>query len=178
MRLDNVNRQILEYLQTDARTSTAIIARAVNRAESTVRERMIGMERAGLIRGYSAILDPSVLGYEAYALVRATCDLKNIQNVVQKLRDIPQVTRAVLTTGRNPLVFEIVAENLSSLDKIIETRIATEDFVDLEPVVVLRDLIDRRHVPVFVSNKEKGAKKLVQPAGDFKRRDPEALSTI
>lgn len=154
MRIDKVNRQILEMLQVDARKSTAEIARTVNRAESTVRERMMGMERMGLIRGYSAILDPMILGYEAHALVRATCHLNKLSEVVKELSNIPQVTRAVLTTGRNPLVFEIVAENLSQLDSIIERDLAKHDFVEIEPVVFLRDLIDRRHVPVTMSGKE------------------------
>ncbi len=163
MKLDNVNRQILGMLQTDARISTADIAREVNRAESTVRERMIGMERTGLIRGYSAILDPGILGYEAHALVRATCNLSKIQEVVNQLKEIPQVTGSVLTTGKSPLVFEIVAENISELDKIIEKHLGSQDYIDLEPVVVLRDLIDRRHVPVFVSNKHSKAKRISTP---------------
>ncbi len=148
IRLDQVNRRILEILQDDARKSTAEIAREVNRAESTVRERMVTMERIGLIRGYSAILDPFILGYEAHAIVRGSCNFRELDRVVAELEHIPQVLRAVLTTGKSPLIIEIVAENLRQLNTILEMDLAKLDFIDLDPVVVLRDLIDGRRMPL------------------------------
>ena len=61
--IDNIDREILNIIQRDARTSNADIARQIELAPSAVLERIRKLEERGVIRGYSADIDPKVLGY-------------------------------------------------------------------------------------------------------------------
>lgn len=123
------------------------LARAVERAESTVRERIAAMERDGVLRGYRALVDPERLGYHARALVRADCDRRRAPELARQLAAIPQVTSAVLTTG-TPVVIEVVAENLPRLEQVLEERLAPLDLHDLRADVVLRALVEPRPLTI------------------------------
>ena len=148
VQLDATNMRILAILQKDARTSFADLARSVNRAESTVRERVAGLERANVIRGYRALVDPVALGLRAQALVRAECDRQRVVEVGEALRSVPYVTRAVLTTGPRPLEISLVAEDAHRLEDVLERQLAPLSLRDVEAALVLSTLVEDRAVPL------------------------------
>ena len=59
--IDVIDRQILNILQSEARTSNAEIARQVGLAASATLERVRKLEERGMIKGYEAILCPQGL---------------------------------------------------------------------------------------------------------------------
>ena len=61
--IDDIDRQILNIIQQDARISNAEIARQVNLAPSAVLERMRKLENSGIIKGYSADIKPKEVGF-------------------------------------------------------------------------------------------------------------------
>ena len=67
--IDEIDRQILNILQQNARTSNAEIARQVGMAPSAVLERIRKLETRGVIRGYEARIDPEALGLNLLAFV-------------------------------------------------------------------------------------------------------------
>ena len=71
--IDEIDRQILNILQQNARTPNAEIARQVGMAPSAVLERIRKLETRGVIRGYEARIDPEALGLNllAFVFVRA-----------------------------------------------------------------------------------------------------------
>ena len=60
--LDRTDRRILECLQDDGRMSNVALAKKVNLTPTPCLERVKRLERDGYIRGYSAILDPELVG--------------------------------------------------------------------------------------------------------------------
>jgi Lrp/AsnC family leucine-responsive transcriptional regulator len=60
--IDDIDTKILEFLQDNARMAQADIARAVGLAPSAVLERVRKLEARGVLRGYSAVLDPHAVG--------------------------------------------------------------------------------------------------------------------
>jgi len=59
--LSNIDVHILEELQRDGRISYAELARRVGLTTSPCMERVKRLEKEGVIRGYTALLDPEVL---------------------------------------------------------------------------------------------------------------------
>lgn len=148
VRLDDTNLRLLEILERDARTSVSDLARAVNRAETTVRERIAALEREGVLRGYRAVVDPEKLGHGARAFVLADCDRRGVPELARRLAAVPQVAGAWLTTGPRPLLLEALAPNLARLEQALEERIAPLDVAGLEAAVVVRTLVEPRSVAV------------------------------
>lgn len=138
VQLDGTNLRLLELLQDDARTSIIDLARAVDRAESTVRERIAALERDGVLRGYRAVVEPEKLGYRVRAIVRCGGDRARIGELAKKLTAIPQVIRVDVTTGARPLCFEVMAESLARLEQVLQERIAPLGLEAPEVDVVLR----------------------------------------
>lgn len=144
--LDGTNLRLLALLQEDARMSVIDLARAVDRAESTVRERVAGMERDGVLRGYRALVDAERLGYKARAVVRADCDPRRLGEVARRLAAVPNVASAMLTTGPKPLVIELLAESAARIEQVVEQRLAPLELPGLEVELVLRALVEPRPV--------------------------------
>ena len=68
--LDPINRLLLKELQADARLPIAELSRRVNLSAPAVAERVQRLERAGVIGGYHARVDPRALGFPLAAIVR------------------------------------------------------------------------------------------------------------
>lgn len=146
--LDRTNLRIIELLQREARRSVSDIARAVDRGESTVRERLAALERDGFILGYHARVDPAALGYGVRAIIRASCDPRDVPWLAERLATIPNVISAQVTTGRQPVRIELVAESLPALERIVAQRIAPLRLAGIETGVVLESLVKRRPAPI------------------------------
>ena len=148
MKLDHTNIRLIELLQQDARMTFSNLARVLNRAESTVRERIMMLEQRGVIRGYRATVDNAKLGYPIRAIVQAECDLSAIPAVTQRLKSISNVVRASVMTGASPVSIEIVAEDLAKLEQLIEKQLATVGLKSISVRLVLQTLVDDRPGPL------------------------------
>lgn len=145
--LDATNLRLLALLQEDARASVTDLARAVDRAESTVRERLAALERDGVLLGYRALIDPAKLGFQIRAIARAGCDRRSVPEVARRLAAIPYVVRVDMVSGPKPLLVELVADSLTRLERVLEERLAPLELEGLELDIVLRPLVPPRPPP-------------------------------
>ena len=90
--LDETNRRIIEELQAEARLTMAELGRRVNLSPPAVAERVQRLERAGVIAGYRAEIDPSALGFPVSAVVR-------IRPSPGQLQRIPEIARETAEVG-------------------------------------------------------------------------------
>ena len=67
--MDHIDTQILRCLTKDARMNASQISQRVNLSVSAVIERMKKMEASGLIRGYTAVIDERMAGFDVQALI-------------------------------------------------------------------------------------------------------------
>src|ERR671919_6241 len=89
---DDVDLQILRILQANARETQADIARAVGLAPSAVLERIRKLESRGVIRGYTAQIDPAALdlGLLAFVAVRSA-EAPGDDSVARQLASFPEI---------------------------------------------------------------------------------------
>ena len=102
--LDNTDRRILAILQ-DARTAFTEIGRAVGLTSPAVKERVVRMEQAGLIKSYRADIDYTMLGRQLRAMVMLkvkSYDRLTERHNVSIVRKIDGVVRAWDVTGAPP----------------------------------------------------------------------------
>ncbi|SMP45672.1 Lrp/AsnC family transcriptional regulator [Anoxynatronum buryatiense] len=67
--MDSIDYEILKYLKKNGRMTHEKIAQAVNLSRPAVRNRVIAMEDAGVIEGYSTRINYDVLGFNIQVLV-------------------------------------------------------------------------------------------------------------
>jgi Lrp/AsnC family leucine-responsive transcriptional regulator len=67
--MDHIDSKILRCLTKDARMNASQISQRVNLSISAVIERMKKMEASGLIRGYTAVIDEKMAGFNVQAMI-------------------------------------------------------------------------------------------------------------
>ena len=117
VKLDRIDRRILEELQADARLSSADLADRVSLTTSPCWRRVKRLEEEGLISGYHARLDAHRLGYQVTAIVQISLDKKDAQSLQafeDAVQQIPQVLACFRISGRYDHQLIVVAEDLEA----------------------------------------------------------------
>jgi len=117
IKLDRIDRRILEELQADARLSSADLAERVSLTTSPCWRRVKRLEEEGLISGYHARLNAQRLGYQVTAIVQISLDKKDahsLQAFEDAVQEIPQVLACFRISGRYDHQLIVVAEDLEA----------------------------------------------------------------
>jgi DNA-binding Lrp family transcriptional regulator len=138
--LDDIDRQIIHALMSDARnTSAPMIAEGMNVSAGTVRNRIERLEEAGVIRGYTAIVDFEQAGGRLTSVFMCTVPADERERLALAARSIPGVINVrVLMAGRRDLQVVAVGEETSDLREIaralsgLDIRIEDEELLQTE----------------------------------------------
>ena len=122
---DPLDLRILEILQTNARETQAEIARDVGLAPSAVLERVRKLEARGVIRGYSALVDPKALALPLLAFVAVRSDEAGTDDrVAQLLAELPEVLEVHHVAGDDCYLVKVRARDAEQLGVLLRTRFA------------------------------------------------------
>ncbi|MCC5862054.1 MAG: Lrp/AsnC family transcriptional regulator [Gammaproteobacteria bacterium] len=148
---DATDRQILRELQRDGRISVAELAERVHLSATPCLRRLRKLERAGLIQGYTALVDEGALGFpvSAFAFVkleRTTQD--NARLFESALQHFPEVIECNSVAGAHDYVLRIVAQDLAAYEAFVKNRLATvEPVAQIETMIVLNRPLVRHELP-------------------------------
>jgi DNA-binding Lrp family transcriptional regulator len=129
--LDEHDLQILRLLAADARMSQRAVAREVGMSAPAVADRIARLERTGVIRGYRAELDRSMLGYALVVYVGVVAVQGSDQpGVVQALRELAEVEDVHVVTGPKDLLVRLRVRDHDHLKTVLFDRIWSVPGVD------------------------------------------------
>jgi Lrp/AsnC family leucine-responsive transcriptional regulator len=123
---DETDLQILKELQRDARLTYTKIGKTLGIAHSTVYERIKKMERSGIIKKYTALLDPeSFQNNQLMAIMTIFTDPKESDNVATKLCKFPLLLEVYTSLSEELLIIaKATADNQESLHSFIADSVA------------------------------------------------------
>ncbi|BDG71589.1 Lrp/AsnC family transcriptional regulator [Roseomonas fluvialis] len=121
---DARNVELLQLLCNDPRMGIADLARRVGMSAPAVRERVLRLEEAGVIRGWRLELDPVALGYPVCAIVRVRPAPGQLPKVTELARAIPQVVECHRVTGEDCLVLKVHLPSIEGLDAVLDRFLA------------------------------------------------------
>ena len=148
--MDTTTVEILRILQADARTPNAEIARRVGLAPSAVHDRIRKLEERGLVRGYSARLDPRSLGLGllAYVFVRAE-ERVGSDETGEQLASLPEVQEVHHIAGEDCFLVKVRAPDTEALGNLLRDRIGALPSVrSTRTTIVLRTLKETGALPI------------------------------
>ncbi len=119
-RLNEVDIDILKFLQDDCRTSYSTIARKLGIANSTVRYRTNRLKKNGVITRFIALLDPRKIGLNVTAIALIKVDAGNMEETSKEFASFSETHHLFKSTGEYDLVSVIHAENISHLNELID----------------------------------------------------------
>lgn len=150
-RLDEIDWKILTELQGDGRMTNVELARRVGISAPPCLRRVRALEEAGFIRGYRALLDEKLLGYEVvmFAMVhlssQAESDLTEFENFV---RSEPLVRECWMLSGEIDFILKCVAPDLKTFQAFVERLTAAPHVRNVKTSLTLRVSKDAAMVPL------------------------------
>ncbi len=121
--IDDIDRQILEILQDNARLSNAEIARRVGMAPSAIFERIKRLEEGGVIAGYRPQIRPKALGLDLLAFVFVRADeLPGEATAGEALAAVPEVLEVHHIAGEDCYLVKVRAADTESLGRLLRDK--------------------------------------------------------
>jgi len=136
--------KLLKMLSDDAHVSLRKMGREVGLSTSGVRRRVKQLERFGMIKQYSALIDPQKFGYGVMAFVSIDVDSRSMRELVSSLSRCHQVCELHHTTGGHGLMLKVRARDVESLKKFVDDRIQSFDSVKSVRTTVAMETIKER----------------------------------
>ena len=116
--LDEIDKKIIKVLQNDARTSLRKIAELVKVSLGTVSNRVKKMEKNGVIKGYSVILDPDQIGWELNVVIGLRIQKGRLIEIQEKIAKDSRVHGVYDVTGDFDSMVIARAKNRKDLDDL------------------------------------------------------------
>lgn len=124
MHLDDLDRQILAYLQEDGRTSYVTLASALGVSEGTIRKRVKRLEEEGVVR-IIGITDPLKVGLDTVAYVWFEIERHHLEEAIESLKLLEEVRYLIVTTGSHDLVAMVVVPTREDLIRLLNDELST-----------------------------------------------------
>ena len=134
--IDDIDRQLLDLLQQDARATNAELAAKVGIAQSTCIQRVRNLVSRGVIEGFHAKINPTATGQGLQVLISVTLRATARQQLsafMSEMKALPEVQQVFFLGGSEDFIVhlattdadhvrEFVLENLSANPSVANTR--------------------------------------------------------
>lgn len=146
MKLDAADAKIIEALIRDGRMSLKDLATHAGLSSPGVSERIRRLQERGVIRGFSAEIDPKALGYSLQAIVRIRPLPGKLHIVRQLIQEIPEFCECDKVTGDDCFIARLAVPSIEQLDDILDV---ISDKAETSTSIVKSQPIRRRPPPLL-----------------------------
>ena len=148
--IDEIDLIILDILSSNARETQADIARAVGLAPSAVLERIRKLEARKIIRGYTADVDPNILGQGLLAFVAVRSeDGPADDSVARTLASFPEILEVHHVAGEDCYMVKVRTKDAEQLGTMLRTRIGRIPGVrSTRTTIVLETVKETSRLPI------------------------------
>ena len=98
----------------------AELGRRINLSAPAVAERVLRLERGGVITGYRAEVDPKAIGYPIGAVVRVRPTTRHLQKIPELAKEIPEVVDCHRITGEDCFFIRLHLRSMDDLEGILD----------------------------------------------------------
>jgi len=143
--MDDVDRRLVRLLMQDGRAPYAELARAVNLSVSAAKRRVDRLVDDGVIRRFTAVVDPEVLGWHLAAVIQLfTNGTVPFSTMRRDLDAVPEVVSAFTVSGRADAMLRVVASDVGHLERVI-SRVRRLPYVQQTDTTMLLSSLLSQH---------------------------------
>jgi Lrp/AsnC family leucine-responsive transcriptional regulator len=150
--LDRTDLALLAILQREGRISNAELAERVSLSASACLRRVQRLEQAGVLAGYSAVLDPARVGLGLQAFVRVQLsrhDAEAIAGFTQRVNDWDEVIACHALTGDMDYLLHVAVQDLAHFSRfLLDHLLNASGVADVNSSFVLRTVKQARALPL------------------------------
>ena len=122
MKLDEIDKQILEIMQTDANITNAQLASQLGISPPGMLERVKRLENSGVIKKYVALVDPEKVGNGTLALIQvslAVHQLASIDGFREAINRLDEVLECYHVAGEEDFILKIAVKDIQEYEKFV-----------------------------------------------------------
>ena len=124
--LDSFSLKILHELQRDSRQTIQQLSERVGLSATPCWKRIKEMEEAGVIRGYTALVDRELVGLHLSVIVEVNMG-QHSEELVQRFEDAvnasPHIARCVSTTGQADYILTVLTSDIKHYEQLLHDTI-------------------------------------------------------
>jgi len=121
--IDNLDREIIRYLQADGRATNVDVARALGVAEATVRKRLERLVEEGVV-SFSACVEPGRVGLDTQTILLIRAHVGQAERVGHALAAMPEVRCVHFLTGEYDILAEVLLADTAALYRFLTERVS------------------------------------------------------
>ncbi|KMQ71197.1 Lrp/AsnC family transcriptional regulator [Chryseobacterium koreense] len=137
--LDSVDKEIIDQLMSNSKTSLAKISKEVGISTTAVHQRIKKLENAGVIENSISLLNPRKIGYKVVSYIGVYLEQpSHYSEAIKALKSVNEVVEAHYTTGNYTVFLKVLCRDndhlMHILNKIQKLKgvTRTETFISLE----------------------------------------------
>ena len=146
--LDEVDLGIIELLNAEPRIGVLELSRRLEVARGTVQSRLDKLIARGVITGFGPDLDLAAIGYGVMAFTTVEVVQGRISDVIEPLRDIPEVLEVHSIAGQGDLLVRLAARSNEHLMDLLERILSIDDVARTSTAMALSGQIAYRTLPL------------------------------
>jgi DNA-binding Lrp family transcriptional regulator len=143
LQIDATDQRIIALLVSDARSSFAEIGAKVSLSAPAVKRRVDRLRSSGVIKGFTAVIDPAAVGWTTEAFVELFCTGRTTPaQITVATRRHPEVVGAYTVSGEADALVHLRAADIGHLEQALE-KLRAEPFVtSTRSMIVLSRLVE------------------------------------
>jgi Lrp/AsnC family leucine-responsive transcriptional regulator len=119
LKLDEVDRGIIEHLRKNSRTTFVDIGKDLGVSDATVYNRVRRLLEAGVVKRFTVEVDEAALGKKVSGFVLVNVKPGAVKDVSKQLAEIEKVSEVHEVHGPEDLIVKVKAKNLTKLRSVI-----------------------------------------------------------
>ncbi|WP_018341398.1 Lrp/AsnC family transcriptional regulator [Cytophaga aurantiaca] len=152
IKLDSIDKKILEILQANAKITNSQLATEIGLSPAPTLERVRKLENMGIIKSYHAEVERELLGIGTAVFVSVSLSghkKHQIMSFVTQMNEIPEVVECHHITGSGDFLLKILAKDINSYQKLILDKLVDiEEIGNMQSMVILSTYKDSKVMPI------------------------------
>ncbi len=126
MILDKIDKQILNTLQENGKTTNSRLSKIVGISAPSTLERVKRLELAGVISHFTAVLDPEKIGFSIMGMVNIGLSLSSLSSVAEikeKFFNLDEVIECYQIAGENDFILKVIAKDIKAYGEFMNKKL-------------------------------------------------------
>lgn len=122
-KIDETDLTLLQILEENGRIPYLKLSAKLGITGTAVRKRVQKLLAEGVIRKFTADIEPKKIGYEAVAMLGIDVSPDAIVRVASELANIPNVKKVYTASGEHAIIAEVWAKDMTELQSLLDEKI-------------------------------------------------------
>lgn len=154
IKLDVIDLKILRLLQEKGRITNLQLSQEIGLSPAPTLERVKKLETSGVIEGYHAQVNDTLLGMGIKAFISISLERQKVDSIVTfkaKIQAIPEVLECYQITGNADYFLKVVVKDIPSFESLISNKLSKiEEIGQMQTMMILSKVKDSKVVPITI----------------------------